>query len=203
MGCTALTVAGGELTIALGWAKTMVSEPDGHGLALLEVAGTCAVIWILAHNQREKELVEGSLRQSERRFRALVQHASDIILVVASDGTVSYASPAFESVLGYSSLESVGMVINTIMDDEDATRLARIDEQTQPGTEARSEMPLRHHDGSWRWFEFTFSKPVQTIRALKDGSRTCVISQNVSSPKRRCAKRKKCSATRSTKPVSA
>ena len=157
MGCTALTVAAGELTIALGWAKTMVSEPDGHGLALLEVAGTCAVIWILAHNQREKELVEGSLRQSERRFRALVQHASDIILVVASDGTVSYASPAFESVLGYSSLESVGMVINTIMDDEDATRLGRIDEQTQPCHEARSEMRLRHHDGSWRWFEFTFS----------------------------------------------
>ncbi|MGO9874960.1 MAG: putative bifunctional diguanylate cyclase/phosphodiesterase [Acidimicrobiia bacterium] len=157
MGCTALTVAAGEVTIALGWAKTMVAEPDGHGLALLEVAGTCAVIGILAHNQREKELVEGSLRQSERRFRTLVQHASDIILVVASDGTVSYASPAFESVLGYSSLESVGMVINTIMDDEDAARLGRIDEQTQPGREARSEMRLRHQDGSWRWFEFTFS----------------------------------------------
>ena len=101
MACTALTVAAGELAIALGWVKTMVPEPEGHGLALLEVAGTCAVIWILAYNQREKERVEGSLRQSERRFRALVQHASDIILVVASDGTVSYASPAFESILGY------------------------------------------------------------------------------------------------------
>ena len=71
----------------------MVPEPEVHGLALLEVAGTCAVIWILAYNQREKERVEGSLRQSERRFRALVQHASDIILVVASDGTVELREP--------------------------------------------------------------------------------------------------------------
>ena len=70
----------------LGWVKTMVSEPDGHGLAVLEVAATCAVIWILAYNQREKERVEGSLRRSERRFRALVQHASDIILVVRPTG---------------------------------------------------------------------------------------------------------------------
>ena len=117
MGCTAITSRSASSTIAFGWVKTMVSEPEGHGLAVLEVAGTCAVIWILAYNQREKERVEGSLRQSERRFRALVQHASDIILVVASDGTVSYASPAFESVLGYSARESVGMLMNTIMDD--------------------------------------------------------------------------------------
>jgi diguanylate cyclase (GGDEF)-like protein/PAS domain S-box-containing protein len=158
MACTALTVTVGELSIAMGWVKTMVREPDGHGLALLEVAGTCAVIWILAHNQREKELVEGSLRQSERRFRALVQHASDIILVVASDGTVSYASPAFESVLGYSSVESVGMFMNTIMDDNDIARLGSIDDETPPGREAaRSETRLRHHDGSWRWFEVTFT----------------------------------------------
>ena len=91
--CTALTVAVGELTIALGWVKSMVPEPEGHGLALLEVAGTCAVIWILSYNQGEKERVEGSLRQSERRFRALVQHASDIILVVAPDGTVELREP--------------------------------------------------------------------------------------------------------------
>ena len=93
MVCTALTVTVGEIAIALGWLKTMVSEPEGHGLAVLEMAGTCAVIWILAYNQKEKERVEGSLRQSERRFRALVQHASDIILVVEADGSVGYASP--------------------------------------------------------------------------------------------------------------
>ena len=155
---TTLTVATGELAIALGWAKTMVSEPEGHGLAVLELAGTCAVIWILAYNQREKERVEGSLRQSERRFRALVQHASDIILVVASDGTVSYASPAFETILGYKTHESIGMLMNTIMHDEDVARFGRIDDETPAGAgTAHAETRLRHHDGSWLWFEVTFT----------------------------------------------
>ena len=155
---TTLTVVAGELAIALGWAKTMVSEPEGHGLAILEVAGTCAVIWILAYNQREKERVEGSLRQSERRFRALVQHASDIILVVASDGTVSYASPAFETILGYKTHESIGMLMNTIMHDEDVDRFGRIDDETPVGAgTARAETRLRHHDGRWLWFEVTFT----------------------------------------------
>ncbi len=105
---TVLTVAAGETTVALGWLKSMVPQPEGHGLALLEVAGTCAVIWILAYNQKEKERVESSLRRSERRFRALVQHASDIIMVVAADGSLAYASPAFEGILGYPPGEAVG-----------------------------------------------------------------------------------------------
>ena len=136
----------------------MVSEPEGHGLALLEVAATCAVIWILAYNQREKERVEGSLRRSERRFRALVQHASDIILVIANDGTVSYASPAFESILGYSARDSVGMLMNTIMDTGDVERFAGLDSDTpDQAASARTETRLRHADGSWRWFEVTFT----------------------------------------------
>jgi len=156
MVCTALTVAAGETAIALGWLKTMVSEPEGHGLAVLEVAGTCAVILILAYNQREKERVEGSLRQSERRFRALVQHASDIIIVVEADGSVSYASPAFEAVLGYPTIESVGMLARSIMDDDDVPRFAHLLEgASEAGNVARTEARLRHHDGSWRWFEVT------------------------------------------------
>ena len=158
MAWIAITVAAGEVAIALGALKTMVSEPSGHGLALLEVAGTCAVIWILAFNQREKEQVEGSLRQSERRFRALVQNAADIIVVVAADGHMSYASPAFETVLGYPPSATVGMFMNTIMDDGDVDRFAGLDQATAgQAAAARTESRLRHADGSWRWFEVTFT----------------------------------------------
>ena len=158
MACTALTVAAGEIAIGLGWVKSMVPEPVGHGLAILEIGGACAVMYILSHNQREKEQVEGSLRQSERRFRALVQHASDIILVVASDGTVAYASPAFEQILGYKTHESVGMLMNTIMDDGDVARFGTLDDETpDDAASARVETRLRHHDGTWCWFEVTFT----------------------------------------------
>jgi diguanylate cyclase (GGDEF)-like protein/PAS domain S-box-containing protein len=155
---TVLTILAGETVVGLGWLKSMVPPAEGHGLAVMEVAATCAVIWILAYNQREKETVEQSLRSSEGRFRALVQHASDIIMVVTAHGTISYASPAFESILGYSSGEAIGMVARTIMDPEDPARLAKLLEQTSmSGHVARAETRLKHHDGSWHWFESTFT----------------------------------------------
>ena len=158
MGLTTLTVVAGESAIGLGWVKTMVPQPQGHGLALLEVAGTCAVIWILAYNQKEKERVESSLRRSERRFRALVQHASDIIMVVAADNSISYASPAFETILGYDAGEAAGMPARALMDPEDVPRFAQLVADTPHGGNiARAETRLRHRDGSWRWFEATFT----------------------------------------------
>jgi diguanylate cyclase (GGDEF)-like protein/PAS domain S-box-containing protein len=158
MALTALTVTAGETGIALGWVKSMVPQPEGHGLALLQVAGTCAVIWILAYNQKEKERVESSLRRSERRFRALVQHASDIIMVVAADNSIRYASPAFESILGYEPGQAVGMHARSLMDPEDVPRFERLAQETPHGGNiARAETRLRHRDGSWRWFECTFT----------------------------------------------
>src|SRR2546425_1100799 len=48
------------------------------------------------------------LRASEQRFRALVEHSSDVITLLAPDGTVIYASPSTQPVLGYGATENVG-----------------------------------------------------------------------------------------------
>src|SRR5881409_3237520 len=48
------------------------------------------------------------LRASEQRFRALVEHSSDVITLLALDGTVIYASPSTQPVLGYGATENVG-----------------------------------------------------------------------------------------------
>src|SRR5213596_688047 len=47
------------------------------------------------------------LRASEQRFRALVEHSSDVITLLAPDGTVIYASPSTQPVLGYGATENV------------------------------------------------------------------------------------------------
>src|SRR5262245_42676888 len=45
---TALTIAFGEGLVAIGWLTTMQPEPQGHGLAVLEVAGVGAVVGIMS-----------------------------------------------------------------------------------------------------------------------------------------------------------
>ncbi len=134
-----------------------MSGHTGYGLALLEVAGTCAVVWILTFNQREKEAVERSVIDSERRFRALVQHASDMIIVVAADGTIAYASPAFATTLGYPASEWRDMEARRLLVDEDLARLIDLTGDSAASAPQRAELRLRHHDGSRRWCEVTFT----------------------------------------------
>ena len=61
-------------------------------------------IFLLAyrvHAEHERARAEEALRESEERFRALVQNSSDITVILEPDATVRYASPALERILGY------------------------------------------------------------------------------------------------------
>jgi diguanylate cyclase (GGDEF)-like protein/PAS domain S-box-containing protein len=159
MGCIAVTVLAGELAVGLGLVRSLVPGRTGYGLASLEVAATCAAVWVLTFNQKEKEQAERSVSESEQRFRTLVQHASDIIIVVGPDGTIRYASPAFEETLGYPASQALGMDARVMLADEDTTRLAAMAEVTEPdAAPIRYEVRLRHRDGTWRWCETTLTR---------------------------------------------
>jgi len=42
-----------------------------------------------------------ALKQSEERFRALIQHSADAIQLISAEGQVLYSSDSIERVLGY------------------------------------------------------------------------------------------------------
>jgi diguanylate cyclase (GGDEF)-like protein/PAS domain S-box-containing protein len=94
-------------------------------------------------------------RESEARFRSLVAHSSDLITVLAADGTVTYQSPSIERLLGYSTDEIEGTRFDRLLRDSDRPRLARILTglpDAAPETHA-IECSLRHRDGTWLQFE--------------------------------------------------
>ncbi len=72
-------------------------------LALAAVASTCLVLvrQVLAVRQNVRLLAEATARQNAARFRSLVQHASDVILVVDRARIIRYASPSAARVLRY------------------------------------------------------------------------------------------------------
>src|SRR3989449_972566 len=95
------------------------------------------------------------LRASEQRFRALVEHSSDVITLLGPDGTVIYASPSTQPVLGYGATENVGRsAFELVHPDDRADALELFGELMQrPGHLVKTELRALHKDGSWRRLE--------------------------------------------------
>lgn len=103
----------------------------------------------------EQRRAEEVLRESEERFRSLIQHASDIITVLAPDGTIRYESPSVERVLGYTPEEMVGGPVIDYVHPEDAGRVEAAGARLlkEGGITDPLEVRFRHKDGSWRHLE--------------------------------------------------
>ncbi len=103
----------------------------------------------------EAVATEEALRKSEKRFRALVAHASDLTVLLDGSGTILYASPASTALLGYPPETVEGRSAFEFLHPEDlelasanfALRLAT------PGVTAPAEYRVRHRDGSFRHAE--------------------------------------------------
>jgi len=111
----------------------------------------------------ESKQTEGKLRCEEQLFRALAEQSSDIIILVNQEGTITYANPALDRALGFKAEEMIGASgFEHVHPDDlkyltDAFNLLAGDKNAPV---QRSEMRLRHKDGSWRTFEAVASNLV-------------------------------------------
>ena len=112
-----------------------------------------SVAWVSARWRGTVALLQR--RAAEERFRALVQHSSDLIMVVRPDGTLEYCSPAVEGMLGMSPDDLFGTELVSLVDDRDAAAvqpfLSRCMEQA--GVTLSSQWRLRRRDGVVRQTE--------------------------------------------------
>jgi diguanylate cyclase (GGDEF)-like protein/PAS domain S-box-containing protein len=149
-----VTILAGEIAVTLGFVRSMISEPTGHGLAVIEAALTAFVISLVARGQRDKELAEARERESEERFRALVQYASDAIVVIDDTGAVMYASPAAGHLFGCDPAELERFDL-TWVDPDHAEAISEVFARlrTRPGGVEAADVPIRRADGTSRWVE--------------------------------------------------
>jgi hypothetical protein len=105
-----------------------------------------------ADERTARRQAESALRRRERYFRMLIENASDIITVIAADGTMRYGSPSTERILGHKpeslhgksaydfvhpdDLQAVRDTLGKALDDADMAHAV--------------EFRFLHHDGSWR-----------------------------------------------------
>lgn len=71
-----------------------------------------------AREESERRWKESIIR-SERRFRALVQHSSDIVAVIDLEGNLTYVSPAVTKLLGYEPIDVTGQSVLELIHPED------------------------------------------------------------------------------------
>jgi diguanylate cyclase (GGDEF)-like protein/PAS domain S-box-containing protein len=98
---------------------------------------------------------EQALRESEERFRRLVQRGWDAILLLDAQGQLRYASDAIERLVGYRPADLVGLGAAQLVHPEDLdvarTELRLLVEQ--PGRPRIAEYRVRHRDGGVRYLE--------------------------------------------------
>jgi diguanylate cyclase (GGDEF)-like protein/PAS domain S-box-containing protein len=95
---------------------------------------------------------EAAVLEAARRQAALVEHASDVIIVMTPDGRIHYANPAVQRVLGYSWRSGDVLDVLSLVHPEDRDRCRAEIRQAikRPGAQEPFELRLRHANGSYR-----------------------------------------------------
>jgi PAS domain S-box-containing protein len=121
--------------------------------------GVVGGIVIFTEDITERKQAEAALVINEQRFRALIEHAPDAIIILSFSGRIKYASPATGRILGFSRDEILeGDPVQFTHPDDLPGLLVTLNELIQaPGTTATTQYRMRHKDGSYRWLESNIS----------------------------------------------
>jgi PAS domain S-box-containing protein len=111
----------------------------------------CAFIRDISTRKRTEE----AIKNSELRFRSLIEKGNEIIAMHDIEGKVIYMSPSVEKLLGYKAESRIGKDAFEFVHPEDLPRVKKTlgSILTNPGSVAQAQWRQLHADGSWHWME--------------------------------------------------
>ena len=129
------------------WAEVVATN-------LLDQVNVQAVV-INYRDVTARRTAEDALRDSESRFRSLIENSSDGIMLVQHDGEIIYGGPSTNRILGYEAEELVGRNGFDLVHPEDfrhqAASMAEM--LAVPGHTSVAEGRVKHKNGDWIWIE--------------------------------------------------
>ena len=128
----------------------LISTYENAVLQNRELTATQQALEDLNRHLEQKVLEKtAELRQSEQRFRALIENASDLVLVIDAHGMISYVSPSARRVGGYEPGELLGKSITAFIHPDDIPlALANLSALVHsPGTLQTTELRYRGKNG--------------------------------------------------------
>ncbi|MBK5288593.1 MAG: EAL domain-containing protein [Acidimicrobiia bacterium] len=134
--------AAGDPSVRVLWIREQVVKVD-DGIALT------------SSDISDQKRAEIALRESEERYRALMEHAVDVVCIIDAGAYIRYASPAVREVLGYTPEEFCGLHPFDLIHSEDLESWLERWHAIAGRTDGRFSLEVRalHRDGGYRWMD--------------------------------------------------
>jgi PAS domain S-box-containing protein len=136
-----------------------MTGPDGKprwihlSIAVIQWQGRLATLNLMS-DITERKQAEEALRASEKNYRNLVENSLSIIYVLLPDGTLTFVSPSWKTVLGHEPDEVIGHNFRLFVHEDDIPRCEEFLKMVfRTGTMQTSsaDYRIRHRDGSIHW----------------------------------------------------
>ena len=136
--------------------QTIIHSPDGRvweekGEPVFDEKGGLIGVIEIAHDITAKARAEDALRESEERYRLLVENQTDMIVKFDADGHLTFVSQSYCKAFDKSEDELLGKRFIPLIHDEDREAVVKaLDKVHRPPYIAHVEERAMTKDG-WRW----------------------------------------------------
>jgi len=129
--------------------EALGADEEEHAL-LEELAADVGFALHSVRMTQERDSANRELRDSQLRFRAMIEHSSDVVFTIETGERFGLVSPSAKRVLGYAPHELAARNVAQFVHEESAEALAALE---APGEGLTTEIRFRHADCSWRTLE--------------------------------------------------